>query len=87
MYQMKVYDGYDWVNFADFDPAILDLMIDSARAIAVNPTIGAESIIIMDAETGEILFCDIGVEDDPEPYGIDDDCGFDPYLGCYTDDC
>ena len=25
--------------------------------------------------------------DDDEPGDIDDDCGFDPYLGCYTDDC
>ncbi len=24
---------------------------------------------------------------DWEPTDIDDDCGFDPYLGCYTDDC
>lgn len=23
---------------------------------------------------------------DWEPAGIDDDCGFDPYMGCYTDD-
>ena len=22
-----------------------------------------------------------------EPEGIDDDCGFDPYCGCYTYDC
>ena len=22
-----------------------------------------------------------------EPIYIDDDCGFDPYAGCYTDDC
>ena len=22
-----------------------------------------------------------------EPYDIDDDCGFDPYCGCYTYDC
>ena len=26
-------------------------------------------------------------EDDYEPDDIDDDCGFDPYLGCFTDDC
>ena len=26
-------------------------------------------------------------EVDYEPNDIDDDCGFDPYLGCYTDDC
>lgn len=24
---------------------------------------------------------------DYEEFGVDDDCGFDPYLGCYTDDC
>ena len=24
---------------------------------------------------------------DDEPAGIDDDCGFDPYEGCYTYDC
>lgn len=29
-----------------------------------------------------------GAEDeDYEPADIDDDCGFDPYMGCYTDDC
>lgn len=22
-----------------------------------------------------------------EPDWIDDDCGFDPYMGCFTDDC
>ena len=26
-------------------------------------------------------------EDYEEPYDVDDDCGFDPYCGCYTYDC
>lgn len=26
-------------------------------------------------------------DEDYEPANIDDDCGFDPYLGCFTDDC
>ena len=26
-------------------------------------------------------------ESEDEPDDIDDDCGFDPYLGYYTDDC
>ena len=26
-------------------------------------------------------------EGDDEPADIDDDCGFDPYEGCYTYDC
>ena len=28
-----------------------------------------------------------GADDDYEPPDIDDDTGFDPYAGCYTDDC
>ena len=24
---------------------------------------------------------------DDEPADIDDDCGFDPYMGCFSDDC
>ena len=27
------------------------------------------------------------IEGDDEPADIDDDCGFDPYEGCYTYDC
>lgn len=26
-------------------------------------------------------------DDDDEPYDIDNDCGFDPYMGCFSDDC
>ena len=26
-------------------------------------------------------------DEDYEPTNIDDDCGFDPYMGCFTDDC
>lgn len=36
-------------------------------------------------EEGEDYICD--TEEDYEPINIDDDYGFDPYLGCYTDDC
>ena len=27
------------------------------------------------------------LEDYEEPADIDDDCGFDPYMGCYSYDC
>ena len=27
------------------------------------------------------------LDEDYEPVNVDDDCGFDPYMGCYTDDC
>lgn len=27
------------------------------------------------------------LDDTDEDWDFDEDCGFDPYLGCYTDDC
>ena len=47
------------------------------------------SVSLVKDETGE----EIAYSDPPEEYfedepaDIDNDCGFDPYLGCYTDDC
>lgn len=40
-------------------------------------------------ETGEeVAYSDPSEEYfEDEPADIDDDCGFDPYLGCFTDDC
>ena len=35
----------------------------------------------------EIMGIDVNPIDDEEPDYCDDDCGFDPYMGCYTDDC
>lgn len=39
-------------------------------------------------ETDEVVaFYDPEEESCEEPADIDDDCGFDPYEGCYTYDC
>ena len=47
------------------------------------------SVSIVWDETGEeVAYSDPSEEYfEDEPADIDDDCGFDPYLGCYTDDC
>ena len=34
----------------------------------------------------DFFFGDDGMFPD-EPDDIDDDCGYDPYMGCFTDDC
>lgn len=42
-------------------------------------------IDILDMETGEVIYnCDNW---DIRADNCDNDCGFDPYLGCFTDDC
>ena len=45
-----------------------------------------ETAHLVDGETGEIIassdeFCD------EESSDTNLECGFDPYMGCYTDDC
>lgn len=45
------------------------------------------SLDVFDAETGEVVWCHTDDTWQDEPAWIDDDCGFDPYMGCYTDDC
>lgn len=47
--------------------------------------------IICDFDTGEIVATfksDDYDEDEPDPdWGYNEDMGYDPYMGCYTDDC
>ena len=47
------------------------------------------SVSLVWDETGEeVAYSDPSEEYfEDEPADIDDDCGFDPYLGCFTDDC
>lgn len=50
------------------------------------PQCGDDVIGYLTAE--EVLaMVDEGEDSDDEPVDIDDDCGFDPYEGCYTYDC
>lgn len=36
---------------------------------------------------GDDYVVDLDDNEDEEPADIDNDCGYDPYLGCFTDDC
>jgi hypothetical protein len=48
-------------------------------------------VIVTDLNTGEILAevtPDEPEDDEPDcDWGYNEDMGYDPYLGCYTDDC
>lgn len=41
---------------------------------------------LVDGETGEVIESSDDW-DDYEPADIDSDMGFDPYMGCFSDDC
>lgn len=49
-----------------------------------NSITGLRWVDCIDMETGEVI---AERSDWDEPDNCDDDCGFDPYMGCYTDDC
>ena len=44
-----------------------------------------ETASLVDGETGEVI--QYSDEWDDEPADIDNDMGFDPYMGGFTDDC
>ena len=42
---------------------------------------------LVDGETGEVIESSDEDYDYDEPADIDNDMGFDPYMGCFSDDC
>ena len=42
---------------------------------------------LVDGETGEVIESSDEDYDYDEPADIDSDMGFDPYMGCFSDDC
>ena len=42
---------------------------------------------LVDGETGEVIESSDEDYDYDEPVDIDSDMGFDPYMGCFSDDC
>ena len=85
-----------WETFVRFNPVVFDEMVEAGKAMFVNPMLSVENIAIVDDTTGEVLWdaCSEDepafIDDDPCDIEWDDhyyDMGFDPYMGCYTDDC
>lgn len=69
---------------------------ECARFIAYKMEQDSEVIggVICDFETGEVVATfkpddyDEDEEEEPDPdWGYNEDMGYDPYMGCYTDDC
>lgn len=81
-------ETHEWESVALFSDIIPnEVLIDMAWALW-NDVDGAADLAIMNMETGEIVWNAADAQEyDYEPADIDDDCGFDPYMGCYSDDC
>lgn len=56
------------------------------RACKLADLLG-EIASLVDGETGEVIASSDDYDEDYEPADIDSDMGFDPYMGCFSDDC
>jgi hypothetical protein len=77
----------EWTSLALFSDALPeDEIIGMALTLWLDVS-GADDLAIINIETGEVVWNAANREDDDPDWGYNEDMGFDPYLGCYTDDC
>ena len=94
-YSVKILVNGNWEGIALFSDkaslSAMEMFADQQFDMGNNLTCPADNICILDMETGEVIFDwqdeHSSWDDDPDGWGYNDDMGFDPYLGCYTDDC
>ena len=84
MYTVGIFfEGKGWTEFrVDGCEAAYDAY-EAAKGLA--RAVGADHAAIWDTETLEILE-DMASEEAGD-WDYNEDMGFDPYMGCYTDDC
>ena len=91
-YCEKMYFTFGFNDGITLDGKIMTMTLDKAiefvRSTLENVP-DMNEIVCCNAETGEVIFI-ARVHDNDCVEEIDDcdyDYGFDPYLGCFTDDC
>ena len=75
-----------WMPCALFSEDVpKDAMIDFVDSLWANLD-EPEDIRLTDMDTGEVIY-NRDSQDDDLDWGFNEDMGYDPYMGCYTDDC
>lgn len=77
-------DGVEVAHFLDI--VDFDIVIDTARAMTCDLALGFDNVVVNNNNEGDIWNAYDADEYD-EPADIDSDMGFDPYMGCFSDDC
>lgn len=88
-YSMEIYDIelHCWTPVALFSDLLPHEALQEMCNTMWNNVDNAGKIAVIDMDTGEVVAeCDPEISDD-HWNNCDDDCGYDPYLGCFTDDC
>ena len=87
-YSINTYNDGEWTGVALFADTI-DARIIIDTAVSIYATDDYADVAVIDMDTGEVLWNGVDAEeyDDDPDWGFNEDEGFDPYMGCYTDDC
>ena len=81
------YDN-EWTTVVSFHiPLPTCTIVNVALSINNDPRIPHDDVAIVEGSTGEVIWNANSVDDYDEPIDIDSDMGFDPYMGCFSDDC
>ena len=62
-------------------------MTDFEINVAFNLTFAEDEVIDFDDLEDEVIDFDDLEDEDYDDYDDYDECGFDPYMGCYSFDC
>lgn len=91
-YSLEILDASngEWMTtglFSEFMPP--EFLAKVANMVWVEVE-GAADVAIMNLETNTFVFSVNSPYEDDEvdlDWGYNEDMGYDPYMGCYTDDC
>lgn len=88
MTTIRVYYKGKWETLVLIKGGVPDYAIlDMAMAIDADPTIPHDNVAIVDQTDDAVLWDACSAAEYDEPADIDSDVGFDPYMGCFSDDC
>ena len=88
MTTIQIYYKGEWNTVVTINGYVPDYaIIEMAMAIDADPCTPHENVAVVDSEADEVLWDACHADDYDEPADIDNDCGYDPYMGCFTDDC
>lgn len=77
-----------WTTIVSFHaPVPVRTIVITALSINSDPKIPHDDVAIVNGGTGEVVWNANSFDDYDEPIDIDSDMGFDPYMGCFSDDC
>ena len=87
-YSMEICDAEtgEYTPVALWDDMVPADVLHELCVTLLGYTEGASTIVCIDIDTGEVVA--EAAEEEPDcDWGYNEDMGYDPYMGCYTDDC